>query len=194
MATDTLVAELVYTSLSVPPEQYKDVYRTTLETILLAQPGLKSAMGGVITTGTERDTAISLVIWKSVDAHVAFISGPAAVPFFAASKPLMSGPPSVEHYRISGLQTQAVESRYSRLLKASGDEDKEQFAKLREKHVEAEGAQMAVMSDCMEDASVRTLILFSNSDKFQETVDALDGNMGIKSITIEWYSRGVKDE
>ncbi|EGR50412.1 uncharacterized protein TRIREDRAFT_105524 [Trichoderma reesei QM6a] len=147
MASNNLVAELVYTSLSVPPERYKDVYRTTLEPILLAQPGLISAMGGIITTGTESATAISLVVWESVDAHVAFISGPAAFPFFEASKPLMSGPPAVEHYRIGGLQTRAVQSRFSRLLKASDNEDKEKLAKILDKCVAAEGSETAVISN-----------------------------------------------
>ncbi|KAL7819107.1 hypothetical protein V8C26DRAFT_427919 [Trichoderma gracile] len=194
MASNNLVAELVYTSLSVPPEQYKDVYRTTLEPILLAQPGLISAMGGGITTGTESATVISLVIWESVDAHVAFISGPAAFPFFEASKPLMSGPPAFEHYKIGGLQTRAVQSQFSRLLKASNDKGKGQLATMLEKHVATEGAGMAVISDCVEDASLRTLILFYNADKFEATVEGLDRDTSIESLTIEWYSRGLKTE
>ncbi|OTA04646.1 hypothetical protein A9Z42_0052640 [Trichoderma parareesei] len=194
MASNNLVAELVYTGFSVPPEQYKDVYRTTLEPILLSQPGIISAMGGIITTGTESATAISLVIWESVDAHVAFISGPAAFPFFEASKPLMSGPPAVEHYRIGGLQTRAVQSRFSQLLKASNNEDKEKLAKILDKCVAAEGSETAVISNCEEDASLRTLILFNSSDRFEATVDALDRNTSIKTCTVEWYSRGMKVE
>lgn len=194
MAANDLVAELVYTSLSVSPEQYKDVYRTTLEPILLAQPGMKSAMGGVITSGAESDTVISLVIWENVDAHMAFISGPAAVPFFEASKPLMSGPPAVEHYRAGGLQPRAIQSRYSRLIKASNDEDKEQLVGILKKHVEAGGDQMAVIGDCTEDASLRTLILFSDSNRFGETVGVLDETTSVESFAIEWYSRGVKNE
>ncbi|UKZ79181.1 hypothetical protein TrVFT333_006931 [Trichoderma virens FT-333] len=135
-----VVGELVYTSLSVPPQQYQEVYRNTLQPILLAQPGLLLALGGVVTAGTDNQSAtvVSLVNWESVDAHMAFISGPAAIPFFGASKPLISAMPSVEHYGISVLKTPAVESRHTLLLKATDDNDKELLAKIHEKHTAAE--------------------------------------------------------
>lgn len=192
--------ELVYTSINVSSQQYKDVYGSTLQPILLAQPGLVLDMAGVITTDTdqqetqESDKVISLVIWKSVDAHMAFIAGPAAIPFFEASKPLMSTAPLVEHYETSVLQPPAVESRYTRLLKAYNDNDKELLAKIHEKHAATEGAEMAASSDSVEDASQRTLILFSNSNKFEAAADASNGNTTIKSTTIEWYSRGFRSE
>ncbi|KAL7946729.1 hypothetical protein V8C42DRAFT_318659 [Trichoderma barbatum] len=195
MASNTnVVAELVYTSISVPSQHYKDVYRSTIQPILQAQPGFILAMGGVITTDAE-DSAkvVSLVNWESVEAHVAFISGPAAFPFFEASKPMMSAMPAIEHYGVSVLQKPALESRYTRLLKASNDSDKELLAKIHEKHVTSEGADMATISDCVEDASLRTLILFSNSDTFEAVADASSGT-DIQSTTIEWYARGVKSE
>ncbi|KAL7935565.1 hypothetical protein V8C35DRAFT_297683 [Trichoderma chlorosporum] len=191
-----IVAELVYTSIAVSPQQYQHVYRSTMQPILLAQPGLILAMGGVITASTDNQSAavVSLVNWESADAHVAFIAGPAAVPFFEASGPLMSGMPFIEHYGISVLQTPAVESLYTRLLKATNDSDKELLAKIHDKHTAAEGADMAAVSDCVEDASLRTLILFSNSDKFEAAADVLNGSTKIQSISIEWYSRGLKSE
>ncbi|KAL7958519.1 hypothetical protein V8C34DRAFT_323929 [Trichoderma compactum] len=197
MASNTnIVGELVYTSLSAPPERYQDVYRSTLEPILLARPGLILAMAGVVTASTDQPSAtvVSLVNWESVDAHVAFIAGPAAKPFFEASMPLMSAAPTVEHYGISVLRTLAVESRHARLLKASNDSDRELLAKIHEKHVATEGADMAAISDCVEDASLKTLILFSNSDKFDAVADVSSGGTSIKSFTIEWYARGVKSE
>ncbi|KAH0525830.1 hypothetical protein TsFJ059_009243 [Trichoderma semiorbis] len=197
MASNTnIVGELVYTSLSVPPEQYQDVYRSTLEPILLARPGLILAMAGIVTASTDQQTpsVVSLVNWESVDAHVAFIAGPAAKPFFEASVPLMSAAPTVEHYGISVLSTPAVESPYTHLLKATNESDRELLVTIREKHVATEGADMAAISDCVEDASLKTLILFSNSDKFEATADVSNGSTSIKSFTIEWYARGVRSE
>ena len=78
------------------------------------------------------------------------------------------------------------------MLKASNDDDKEQLARRLEKHVAAEGAEMAAISDCVKDDSLRTLILFSNSNIFEATVDLLDRDTGIKSFTIKWYKRVVK--
>ncbi|KAK4083899.1 uncharacterized protein Triagg1_1561 [Trichoderma aggressivum f. europaeum] len=191
-----IVGELVYTSLSVPPKQYQDVYRNTLEPILLARPGLILAMAGVVTTSTDKpsSTMVSLVNWESVDAHVAFIAGPAAKPFFEASTPLMSAAPTVEHYGINVLGTPAVECRYTRLLKATDESDKELLAKVHEKHVATEGAGMAAISNCAEDASLKTLILFSNSDKFDAAAGVSNDSTSIKSFTIKWYARGVKGE
>ncbi|KAK4059065.1 hypothetical protein Trihar35433_11235 [Trichoderma harzianum] len=196
MASNTIVGELVYTSLSVPHEQYQDVYRSTLEPILLARPGLILAMAGVVTTSTDQQSpnVVSLVNWESVDAHVAFIAGPAAKPFFEASMPLMSAAPTVEHYGINVLRTPAVESRYTSLLKATNEKDRELLAKIHEKHVAIEGTDMAAISDCVEDASLRTLILFSNSDKFEAAADVTSGGTSIKSFTIEWYARGARRE
>ncbi|KAL7787247.1 hypothetical protein V8C43DRAFT_324043 [Trichoderma afarasin] len=195
-STTNIVGELVYTSLSVPPKQYQDVYRNTLEPILLARPGLILAMAGVVTASTDQKSpsVVSLVNWECVDAHVAFIAGPAAKPFFEASMPLMSAAPIVEHYGISVLRTPAVESRYTRLLKATNDSDRELLARIYEKHVATEGTDMAAISDCVEDASLKTLILFSNSDKFEATADVSNGGTSIKSFTIEWYARGVRSE
>ncbi|KAL7905370.1 hypothetical protein GGI35DRAFT_460552 [Trichoderma velutinum] len=192
----TIVGELVYTSLSVPPKQYQDVYRSVLEPILMARPGLILAMAGVVTASTDQPSAtvVSLVNWESVDAHMAFIAGPAAKPFFEASMPLMSAAPTVEHYGISVLQSPAVESRYTRLLKATNESDKELLAKIYEQHVATEGADMAAISDCAEDASLRTLILFSNSDKFEAAADVSNGGTSLKSFTVEWYARGVRNE
>ncbi|PNP49678.1 hypothetical protein THARTR1_09604 [Trichoderma harzianum] len=153
-------------------------------------------MAGVVTSSTDQQspTVVSLVNWESVDAYMAFIAGPAAKPFFEASMPLMSAAPTVEHYDISVLRTPAVESRYTRLLKATDESDKELLTKIHEKHVTTEGADMAAISDCVENASLRTLILFSNSDKFDAAADVSNGGTGIKSFTIEWYARGVKGE
>ncbi|KAL7791853.1 hypothetical protein V8C37DRAFT_381550 [Trichoderma ceciliae] len=194
-----VVAELVETSISIPSQQYKDVYNKSMQPILLAQPGIVLAMAGVIIAGTDQvetqedsATVISLVIWENVEAHIAFVTGDAAIPFFEASKPLMSAPPSIEHYEIGGLQSPAFESRYAHVMKASSANDKELLAKIHEKHAAAQGTGMTVLSECVEDASQRTLILFSNSDEFEAAADAAGGDANIRSYTVMWYSGGMK--
>ncbi|KAM0264917.1 hypothetical protein ACHAQJ_000433 [Trichoderma viride] len=193
-----VVAELVQTRISISPQQYQDIYNKFLQPILLAQPGMVLAMAGVVTpeNGQEETredgsaSVLSLVIWENVDAHVAFVTGEAAVPFFEASTPAMIEPPSVEHYEIDGLQPPAFESHYAHILKASSANDKGLLAKLYDKHAAAEGADMAVLSDCVEDTSKKTLILFSNSDNFEAA--AVDGSTDIKSYKTIWYSRAMK--
>jgi heme-degrading monooxygenase HmoA len=184
---DKVVAELVQTRISISAQQYKDVYNKFLRPILLAQPGMILAMAGVIAlengqAETQQDgsaTVLSLVIWKNVDAHIAFVSGEAAIPFFEAATPTMAAPPSVEHYDIDG-------------LKASSANDKGLLAKLHERHAATEGPETAVISECVEDTSKKTLILFSNSDNFEAAADLTSGNTNIESYKVTWYSRDRK--
>lgn len=199
MVTDNrVVMELVQTSVSISSQHYKDVYNNYMQPILLSQPGMLLALAGVVIPGSdetgsqEHDTKVlSLVVWESVSAHVAFASGDAAIPFFEASKPLMNAPPSIEHYHIDGLQPPAFGSHYARVLKASSASGKELLARIQERYAAIEGIEMTVLSDCLEDASQTALILFGSSDRFEAAADVTSED--IKSFTVMWYSRGVKN-
>lgn len=197
---DKVVGELVQTRISVSPDQYKDVYNNQMHPILMAQPGMIATMAGVITSENSQDstqkedgaTVLSLVIWKNVDSHIAFVSGPAAGPFFEASMPLMRAPPSVEHYEVEGLQLSAFNSHYAQILKASSANNKELLANVLKRHVTAEGTDMALFSDCSEDMAKKALVLFSNSGQFEAAGSVVDEGTGIEQYNIEWYSRGIK--
>lgn len=164
----------------------------------MAQPGMIATMAGVITSENGQDstqqedgaTVLSLVIWKNVDAHVAFVTGPAAGPFFEASMPLMREPPSIEHYEVDGLQQSALNSHYAQILKASSADNKELLANVFKRHAATEGADMALFSDCTEDTSKKVLVLFSSSDEFEAAGRVVDKGTGIEQYSIEWYSRG----
>lgn len=198
-ANDKVVAELVQTPIKVTPEQYKDVYNKRMHPILMAQPGMIATMAGVIISENGQDskkqadgaTVLSLVIWKNVDSHVGFVTGPAAGPFFAASMPLMREPPSVEHYDVDGLQPSAFNSHFAQVLKASSATNKELLASVFKRHATTEGAEMALFSDCTEDTSKKVLVLFSDSDQFEATCGVVDKGAGIEHYKIEWYSRGT---
>lgn len=196
---DKVVAELVQTCISVSPEQYKDVYNKRMHPILMAQPGMIATMAGVITSESSQDatkqadgaTVLSLVIWKNVDSHIGFVTGPAAGPFFEASMPLMREPPSVEHYEVDGLQPSAFHSHYAQILKASSANSKELLASVFQRHVINEGENKVLLSDCSEDTSKKALVLFSDSDQFEATSDVLDKETGIEKYDVKWYSRGA---
>ncbi|KAM0513436.1 hypothetical protein ACHAPE_007900 [Trichoderma viride] len=198
-ANDKVVAELVQTRISVPPDQYKDVYNKQMHPILMAQPGMIATLAGVITSENDQDstkqadgaTVLSLVIWKNVDSHIGFVTGPAAGPFFGASMPLMREPPSVEHYEVDGLQLSAFHSHYAQILKASSANSKEILASVFQRHVTAEGENKVLFSDCTEDMSKKVLVLFSDSDQFEATGDVLYKGTGIEKYDIKWYSRGT---
>jgi hypothetical protein len=198
-ANEKVVAELVQTRISVSPDQYKDVYNKQMHPILMAQPGMIATMAGVITSENDQDstkqadgaTVLSLVIWKNVDSHISFVTGPAAGPFFQASMPLMREPPSVEHYEVDGLQSSAFHSHYAQVLKASSANSKEILASVFQRHVTAEGENKVLFSDCTEDMSKKVLVLFSDSDQFEATGDVLDKGTGIEKYGIKWYSRGT---
>ncbi|KAL7967428.1 hypothetical protein HDV63DRAFT_382152 [Trichoderma sp. SZMC 28014] len=193
-----LVAELVQTRISVSPEQYKDVYNKRMHPILMAQPGMIATMAGVITPTSSQDvtmqadgaTVLSLVIWKDVDSHIGFVTGPAAGPFFEASMPLMREPPSVEHYEVDGLQPSAFHSHYTQVLKASSANCKEILASVFRQHVINEGENKVLFSDCTEDTSKKALVLFSDSDQFEATSGVLDKETEIEKYDVKWYSRG----
>lgn len=196
---DKVVAELVQTCISVSPDQYKDVYNKQMHPILMAQPGMIATMAGVITSESGQDstqkedsaTVLSLVIWKDVDSHIAFVTGLAAGPFFEAALPLMRATPSVEHYEVNGLQPSAFNSSYAQILKASSASNKELLANAFKRHATIEGAEMALFSDCTEDLSKTALILFGNCEQFEAVGDIMDKGARIEQYNIEWYSRGT---
>ncbi|KAL7917798.1 hypothetical protein ACQKWADRAFT_331605 [Trichoderma austrokoningii] len=192
---DKVVAELVQTRIKVSPDQYEDVYTRQMHSILMAQPGMIATMAGVVTSENGQDstqqessaTVLSLVIWKDVNSHVAFVTGPAAGPFFEALMPLMREPPSVEHYEVDGLQSSAFNSQYAQVLKASSSSNKELLENLFKRH----GEDMALFSDCTEDISKKALVLFNNFNQFEAAVGVVDKEAGIEQYNIEWYSRGT---
>jgi hypothetical protein len=194
-----VVAELVQTRIRVSPAEYQDVYHKQMHPILMAQPGMIATMAGVVTSENEQDstqhekgaTVLSLVIWKDVDSHVAFVTGPAAGPFFEASMPLMREPPSVEHYEVDGLYPSAFNSLCAQVLKASSANDKELLANVYKRHAAAEGEDMTLFSDCTEDTSKKALVLFSNSDQIEAVGGVADKGTGIEKYDIKWYSRGT---
>lgn len=196
---DKVVTELVQTRISVSPDQYKDVYNKQMHPILMAQPGMIATMAGLITAENGQDstnqadgaTVLSLVIWKNVDSHIGFVTGPAAGPFFQASMPLMREPPSVEHYEVDGLGLSAFQSHYAQVLKASSANSQELLAGVFKTHVTTEGEGMALLSDCTEDTSKKTLVLFGDSDQFEATGGVMDKGVEIEQYNIEWYSRGT---
>ncbi|KAL6890883.1 hypothetical protein GGI43DRAFT_415043 [Trichoderma evansii] len=194
-----VVAVLVQTRISVSVDQYKDVYNKQMHPIVMAQPGMIATMAGVITSENGQDpqqteggaTVLSLVIWKDMESHVAFITGPAAGPFFGALMPLMREPPSVEHYGVDGLQSSAFSSHYAQILKASSADNKQLLANVLKTHTTTEGEDKALFSDCKEDTSKKALVLFSNSDKFEAAGGSVNKGMGIEQCNIEWYARGT---
>lgn len=198
-ANNKVVAELVQTRISVSIDQYKDVYINQMHPIVMAQPGMIATMAGVIASENGQDstqkeggaTVLSLVIWKDMESHVSFITGPAAGPFFGVSGPLMREPPSVEHYKVDGLQSSAINSHYAQILKASSADNKELLANVLKTHTATQGEEMSLFSDCKEDTTKKTLVLFSNSNQFEAAGSITDKGTETEQYNIEWYARGT---
>lgn len=192
MATpDGPVTELVEIPLCVPFEDFLSIFTRQLEPVLLAQPGIISILtgSGSKTTGSHGGTfAVSLTQWESMEAHAAFLQGPAAGPFFETVRNLASGPPTINHYYIGPLPPAALKSEYAWFRKDSASASHTQSQDSEE--LGGPGAVMLV-GDCLEIESQSLSVSFGEVQRSRASsgVGKVEGSEN--SFTVVWRRRGT---
>lgn len=186
------VTELVRIPLAVPFETFLSTFTSQLETVLLAQNGILSILTGVTipTDDLKGPHAVSITQWESMDAHGAFLEGPAAKPFFEAVEPLATGPPAVEHYYLGDLPPAALRSRfaYVSILGSPGSTSSQR--RVLERHINSPhgSTRAALAGSCVEVNGQSAMILFSERDDFK-TRDIGDGSFVVRLERIQEKKR-----
>ncbi|KPM42921.1 hypothetical protein AK830_g3615 [Neonectria ditissima] len=178
------ITELVQIPLAIPFTEFLGIFSKHLEPVLLAQPGLRSIMTGVIIPENEGEQsfAVSFTQWDSIEAHEAFGKSADAGPFFDRLKPLTTGPPTIEHYYLGLLESSARQSRYGHVLKFSVLSGQAQKS-LYEEYDASRRKATALQGNCMEVDAQSALVLFDDSKVFQpQKSDEI-----VTSFTVRWH-------
>ncbi|KAH6688488.1 hypothetical protein F5X68DRAFT_231115 [Plectosphaerella plurivora] len=171
------ITEMVQNPLAVSFPDFLRVFGEKMEPILLAQPGMLSIVTGVVVApnGQHEPVAVSLTQWASLEAHDAFLKSPSAGPFFEVAKTLLTGPPTINHYKIGEVAPGSLRSRYSRIIKASALDGR----KL------SDGAT-GNFGHCVERPEQMAMVLFGDAlHSVEGASDIFEGVL--EAFTVEWH-------
>lgn len=193
MSEKHVVTELVEIPLAAPFDHFIERFIADFEPVLLAQSGIMSVWTGKAHYGasdTNKETAVSLTQWESLDAHEAFLASPAAGPFFEGMQPLTTGPPKVEHYQLGRLDAGDGATSKMTVQKYDVGGSKQPLQALQEEAVNK--SLRSRMSLCMEERTQAAVLSFSSI--YTPVIYQTLPGRGVKktsSFMVEWYSKGT---
>jgi hypothetical protein len=200
MAAPNPVTEIVEMNLIQTWTEFMPVFEARFLPILLAAPGIIDVRTGQCFYSTpslsqfltclfvgpkvkrqgelEPRSIVSITQWESLEAHERFLKSKPAESFFAAMEMLLSGPPTVTHYKLGSFQ--GHEDLHSMLIRRSG-----QTSVMASP---AAARAVSLTSKCIEDAEVLTQLSFFSDESAM--MGALESGNGKEDFGVHVRSYG----